>query len=113
MFYHKTYLLKTFFHQPNYFILKKFCICKKKKNHYKNQQKITSNCDKTQKLKLWQLKNSNCDNSKTKIVTTQIVTKFKLEMWQIENSNCDQNQIVTKLNKNQTVTKFNSNCDKT
>ena len=57
-----------------------------------------SNCDKTQKLKLWQnskiqivtkLKNSNYDNSKTQIVTklknqnsynseTQIVSKLKI-----------------------------------
>ena len=48
-----------------------------------------SNCDKTQKLKLWQT------------LTTQIVTKLKnMKLWQNPNP-----QIVTKLN--------NSNCDKT
>ena len=57
-----------------------------------------TNCDKAQKLKLWQnsetqittkLQNSNCDNSKT-----QIVTKFK-------KSNCDKKKLK------------NSNCNKT
>ena len=70
-----------------------------------------SNCDKTQKLKLWQ-------NSKTHIVT-------KVKVWQ--NSNGDKNQIVKKKSKatqcdktqtvtTQIVTKFmlwqNSNGDK-
>ena len=41
-----------------------------------------SKCDKTQKLKWQQLKNSNC-------FKTQIVTKLK-------NSNCDKTQVVTK-----------------
>ena len=52
------------------------------------------NCDKTQKLILWQ-------NSKTQIGTklkTEIVNKLK-------NSNCDSTQIVGKLK--------NSNCDNT
>ena len=67
-----------------------------------------SNCDKTQKLKLWQksktqfftkLKKSICD--KTQIVR-KVLTKFKL----LQNSNCDKNQHVTKLKIWQ-----NSNCE--
>ena len=79
-----------------------------------------SNCDKTQKIKLWEIsklklrknstncdltrfKNSNCEKTQLKLrqnSKTQIVTKLK-------NSSCD-------ISKSQTVTKLkNSNCDKT
>ena len=67
-----------------------------------------SNCDKTQKLKLWQ-------NSNTQIVTkvenseTEIVTKLK-------NSNCDKTQKLKfwQNSKTQIVTKLkNSNCEQT
>ena len=63
---------------------------------------------------MWQLKNSNFDNSKTQILTTQKVTKLK-------SSNCDktqnvklwQNQNYKKSSKTQIVTKLeNWNCDK-
>ena len=59
--------------------------------------KLNSNGDKTQKLNLWQLKKSKCDK-------TQLVTK--LNMWQ--NSTCDKTPILTKLKLWQ-----NSSCDKT
>ena len=82
----------------------------------KNQflTKLTnSNCDKTQKPKLWQ-------NSKTQIVTKlnnlNCDKTQKLKMWQITKMQTVTNlktQIVTKL-KNWNVTKLkNTNCDKT
>ena len=37
-----------------------------------------SNCDQTQKLKLYKTKKSNCDNSKTQIVMVIIVTGVKV-----------------------------------
>ena len=55
---------------------------KKQKNKNKLWQNKNSNCDKTQKLKLWP--KSNCDK-------TQAVTKLKL----LQNSNCDKSQVVT------------------
>ena len=55
------------------------------------------------------LKNSNCDNSKTQIVTTEILTKLNYDktklVTKLKNSKCDKIQIVTKLK--------NSNGDKT
>ena len=75
-----------------------------------------SNCDKTQKLKLWQnsqnqivttLKNSNFDKkTKNKIVT-------KLKLWQ--NSKCEEKKLKQlKYDKTKIVTKLkNSNYDKT
>ena len=95
-----------------------------------------SNCDKTQKLKLWpnlrtqmatKLKKSICD--KTQILKlwqnskSQIVTKLKnsncdktqkLKLWQLKNSNCDKTQKL-KLwpnSKTPNCEKINSNCDK-
>ena len=77
-----------------------------------NVTKFTnSNCDKTQKLKLWQ------------ISKTQIVKKIIFKLWELQHSNSDktQTQTVTKLknsNRDQSQKhKFwqlkNSNCDKT
>ena len=64
-----------------------------------------SNCDKTQKIKLWQ-------NSKNQIVTklkNQIVTTQKLKSWQNSKT-----EIVTKLkNSNGDKTKKKNYCDKT
>ena len=78
-----------------------------------------SNCDETQKFKLW-------SNSKTQFVIklktklkksngykTKILTKLKL----LQNSNCDKTQTLTKSNNSkcdqtQIVTKCFSNCDK-
>ena len=49
---------KNFFHQKTFFTKKLFL----PKNFFSPKLK-NSNCDKTQKLKLWQLKNSNCDKT--------------------------------------------------
>ena len=65
----------------------------KLKNSNGDKTKKKSNCDKNQKLLLWQ-----------NLKKTNVVTKLKL--WQ--NSNCDKTPIVTKLKMWQ-----NSNCDKT
>ena len=85
-----------------------------------------SNCDETQKPKLWwnlktqkvmKLKNSNCDEIQKLIViklkNSNCDKTWKLKLWwnaktqiaiKLNNSKCDHIQIVTKLK--------NSNCDK-
>ena len=78
-----------------------------------------SNCDKTQKLRLWQnSKKSKCDKTwklkQSNYDKTQVVTKLKL--WQ--KSNFDKNQNVTKIklwskNKETNSMGQKSNCEKT
>ena len=92
---------------------------KLKKSLTKIQTKILTklinlNCDKTQKLKLWQ-------NLRTKMVRkNQILTKHKKKIkkkkipTKLKNLNWDQIQLkVWQILKTQTVTKFNSsNCER-
>ena len=77
------------------------------KTYFKLLQNWNGNCDKTQKFKMWQLRNSNvCQHTKTKNMTikkteivqnpnrektkTQIVTNTqKLKFLQLKNSNSD------------------------
>ena len=52
-------------------------------------------CDKTQKLKMWQLKKSKWDktkNSKRFVVTEQTFSVQHKKNWQLKNSNCDKIQ---------------------
>ena len=53
-------------------------VTKLKKNHTVAKLK-NYNCDKTQQIKMWQLKKSNCEEKKLK------------------KSNCDKNQFMTNL----------------
>ena len=63
-------------------------------------KKWNYNCEKTHKLKIWQLKKSNCDKTETENVTTQ---KLK----------CDQSQIVRKHKKSSFDKTKNSDCYQT
>ena len=110
------------------FTKKTFCFTRKllfyQKTFFKKHFPQNSNCYITQilklwQLKLWQVKNSNYDKSKTQIVTTQKLKLLQNSNWKCENFNGDQTPILRKL-KNQVVTKLiflkklkKWNCDQT
>ena len=92
--------------------MKKFVIKLKNLNCVNSKTQIVT---KTQMYKLWQLKNSDYDKTKKNgILTTQLFAKLNLTCNQTQKLSFDNltNLILTKLKNKQTKLN-NSNCDKT